>query len=332
MKALKKQFSNLFNLVGGVIVLITSCDLTSNVEKQPEVVLSTLEVKDITQTRAVTGGNIAVSGSTTIEVRGVCWSTRETPTIDDKRTEDGSGIGSYTSEITGLESGVKYYVRSYANYDGGTIYGSTLSFVTSSFVTEIVDVTNPITGKTWMDRNLGASRAATSSLDVEAYGNLYQWGRGSDGHEKRNSETTDTLSTRNSPGHGKFIQSHWDEEYYDWRSPQNPNLWQGVNGVNNPCPPGYRLPTREEFMEEMNSWKSKDADGAFASPLKLTLAGIRNPDGSSPFVGRGRDGQYWSSTVGEGIGAESIFIENEIAGRGSSVRGFGFSVRCIKGN
>ena len=42
-------------------------------------------------------------------------------------------------------------------------------------------VTNPITGRTWMDRNLGASQVATSYTDELAYGDLYQWGRLSDG-------------------------------------------------------------------------------------------------------------------------------------------------------
>ena len=46
------------------------------------------------------------------------------------------------------------------------------------------------TGQVWMDRNLGASRVATSSTDSAAYGDLYQWGRGTDGHEKRTSSTT----------------------------------------------------------------------------------------------------------------------------------------------
>ncbi len=42
--------------------------------------------------------------------------------------------------------------------------------------------------------------------------------------------------------------------HYDWRSPQNDNLWQGVNGINNPCPSGYRLPTEAELEAERLSW------------------------------------------------------------------------------
>jgi hypothetical protein len=125
-----------------------------------------------------------------------------------------------------------------------------------------------------MDRNLGASRAATSSTDTQAYGDLYQWGRAADGHQKRNSATTSSLSSSDTPGHGNFILA--PNSPYDWRSPQNTNLWQGVNGVNNPCPSGYRLPTEAELNAERLSWGSNNAAGAFASPLKLPVAGGRN--------------------------------------------------------
>jgi hypothetical protein len=62
--------------------------------------------------------------------------------------------------------------------------------------TAIVDVTNPTTGKTWMDRNLGASRVATDSTDALAYGDLYQWGRFADGHQCRDSDQTDVMRSR----------------------------------------------------------------------------------------------------------------------------------------
>ncbi|MCP4596812.1 FISUMP domain-containing protein, partial [Neptuniibacter sp.] len=136
--------------------------------------------------------------------------------------------------------------------------------MTLSFALNVTSVS----GKTWMDRNLGASQVATSSTDVAAYGDLYQWGRVTDGHEKRTSSTTSTLSSSDTPGHGYFITSN--SSPYDWRSPKNDMLWQGVNGINNPCPGGYRLPTKAEWEDEIGDWISPDAAGAFASPLKLT--------------------------------------------------------------
>ena len=72
-------------------------------------------------------------------------------------------------------------------------------------ITAVVEVTNPITGRTWMDRNLGAERAATSSTDALAFGDLYQWGRGADGHQCRNSGTISTISVLDQPGHDDFI-------------------------------------------------------------------------------------------------------------------------------
>jgi uncharacterized protein (TIGR02145 family) len=190
---------------------------------------------------------------------------------------------------------------------------------------EFYDVTNPTTGQTWIDRNLGASQVATSSTDADAYGDLYQWGRGPDGHEKRTSATTSTLSSSDTPGHGDFIT---DGSFppVDWRSPQNDNLWQGLSGTNNPCPCGYRLPTEAEWEAERQSWSSNDAAGAFASPLKLPVGGRRQYSGS--FYNVGSSGQYWSSTVDD---SESRYLGfGSDARMYSRYRAYGASVRCIK--
>ncbi|MDG1516992.1 MAG: hypothetical protein P8Q42_03105, partial [Flavobacteriales bacterium] len=107
------------------------------------------------------------------------------------------------------------------------------------------DVTNPSTGLTWMDRNLGAQRVALSSTDDKAYGDLYQWGRSADGHQCRTSSTTATNASDETPGDALFIYE--TSSPYDWLTTQNDNLWQGVDGTNNPCPGGYRLPTETEL-------------------------------------------------------------------------------------
>lgn len=195
-------------------------------------------------------------------------------------------------------------------------------------VTTIVDVFNPATGKTWMDRNLGASQVATSSTDAAAYGDLYQWGRCSDGHEKRTSGNTSTLSPSDTPGHGNFIKtSAWPE---DWRSPQNNSLWQGVGGTNNPCPTGYRLPTEAELDAERLSWATNNAAGAFGSPLKLTTAGERG-FGDAILYNADSYGIYWSSTV-NAANANNLTFWNAFSGAviSNQVRAHGESIRCIK--
>ena len=188
------------------------------------------------------------------------------------------------------------------------------------------DVTNPVTGKTWMDRNLGASQVATSSTDSLAYGDLYQWGRGSDGHQCRNSDTTSSLSNGDDPGHGDFITK--SSSPYDWRETRNNSLWQGVDGVNNPCPTGYRLPTKTEWEEEVESWTSEGHNGAYGSVLKLPMAGHRHLSNSS-LSGVGTIGYYWSSAFSV-TAASGLYFMNGSAGMGTYFRAYGHSVRCIK--
>jgi uncharacterized protein (TIGR02145 family) len=192
--------------------------------------------------------------------------------------------------------------------------------------TAIVEVINPVTGRIWMDRNLGASQVATSSSDAAAYGDLYQWGRFADGHQCRNSSTTIVTSNTDNPGHSYFVPSN--NYPYDWRVPQNDNLWQGVNGINNPCPSGYRLPTETELDAERLSWVTNNAAGAYASPLKWTLAGFRNfSDGG--LTDEGTYGIYWTSTVSSFYAA---YIQFDVTGAFMYIyyRAGGGSVRCIK--
>ncbi|MDD5760783.1 MAG: FISUMP domain-containing protein [Candidatus Pacebacteria bacterium] len=181
-------------------------------------------------------------------------------------------------------------------------------------------------GFCWMDRNLGASRVATAYDDSDAYGDLFQWGRLSDGHQNRTSGITTTLSDSDNPGHSKFIMSPWDP--VDWRSPQNNNLWQGVNGINNPCPSGWRLPTSNEWNTERASWSQQNYNGAYASALKLTAAGGRY-GGDGLLYNDGSDGCYWSSTV-DGTDASNLFFDGSNAHLSSEYRADGFSVRCLR--
>jgi hypothetical protein len=175
-----------------------------------------------------------------------------------------------------------------------------------------------------MDRNLGASRVATSSNDAQAYGDLYQWGRFADGHQCRNSPTTNTLSSTDQPLNGAFILTNSNPR--DWRSPQNNNLWQ-VGGLNNPCPNGYRLPSEIEWNVESASWSSLGNLGAFNSRLKLPSAGVRDGGGGSLF-NQGVTGYYWSSEIKDNRSGQARF--SSTVGIVSVVRADGASVRCIK--
>jgi uncharacterized protein (TIGR02145 family) len=205
------------------------------------------------------------------------------------------------------------------SYPAGTVNCSGTS-------TAVVDVTNPTTGKIWMDRNLGASQVAANSNDVNAYGDLYQWGRKGDGHQCRNSATTTTLSSTDVPGNNSFILSPTTP--YNWRSTQNTNLWQGVNGTNNPCPSGYRVPTETELNAERLSWSASTSVGAFSSPLKLPVGGFRSYNSGS-FSGVSSSGVYWTNTVSSNF-SRLLYFDLSSSSMNMNYRANGYSVRCIK--
>jgi uncharacterized protein (TIGR02145 family) len=172
----------------------------------------------------------------------------------------------------------------------------------------------------WLDRNLGARRVATAQGDADAYGDLYQWGRGADGHESRTSPTTTFLSSSDAPRHDNYIVTG-----SDWRDPKNDNLWQGVTGINNPCPAGFRVPTQTEWSIERNDWFKDDSWSAYSSPLRLALGGFRQTGLSQV----GSYGIYWSSTV-SGNQAYRLYFFSDGADIVPADRGEGCSVRCIK--
>lgn len=187
------------------------------------------------------------------------------------------------------------------------------------------EVYNPVTGKIWLNKNLGASQVATSPTDTAAYGDLYQWGRLTDGHEKRTSTTTSTLSNTDVPGHNKFIlHPNYPK---GWETSLTNNLWQGLNGTNNPCPSGYRIPTILEWEQERLSWGTNDASGAFTS-LKLPLAGFRSEINGQIFSA-GVQGSYWSQDPNGG-GSQYLYFNTGSAGNNFYGRATGASVRCIK--
>ncbi|PTQ92425.1 hypothetical protein C8P68_11225 [Mucilaginibacter yixingensis] len=104
--------------------------------------LTTTSISGITQTAAQSGGNVTAMGGGTVTAKGICWNTTGTPTISNIRTNDGSGLGAYTSSITSLTPGTTYYVRAYATNQAGTTYGSQVSFTTVAIMLPSVSATS----------------------------------------------------------------------------------------------------------------------------------------------------------------------------------------------
>ncbi len=93
--------------------------------------ITTTAVTSITAATASSGGNISSDGGAAVTARGVCWSTTVNPTVTlSTKTTDGTGIGTFTSAITGLTAATTYHVRAYATNSVGTAYGADVIFNT----------------------------------------------------------------------------------------------------------------------------------------------------------------------------------------------------------
>ncbi|RZM21302.1 MAG: hypothetical protein EOO88_33710 [Pedobacter sp.] len=194
------------------------------------------------------------------------------------------------------------------------------------------------TGRKWLDRNIGAERVAQSFQDYKAYGDLFQWGRSADGHQLITwtdfdkgipvSGTTLTRSTSDIVSNSSFIVT--EILPFDWRNPQNDNLWQTPVNNNAVCPVGWRIPTIDEWTNEDIS----DMEIGF-NRLKLTAPSDRGFSSGNLSV-PGLAGTYWGSTISSAnparVTAITIYKPGVSGGGINPVarRSNGYSVRCIK--
>lgn len=191
----------------------------------------------------------------------------------------------------------------------------------------------------FMCYNLGADQTEdpfTSS--AKTYGDWYQWGRKTDGHEKRGSgkaamattgDLDDNGQVKTTSKVGKFLTS--SASPYDWRSPQDNKLWGATKTVSDPCPTGWKVPTNAQWNDVLskNSTKKWETIGGYSlgEALFLPAAGIRPYDGTTNGVGT--HGYYWSSTISS---TNSYYLNFHSGGIYSNYnyRATGCSVRCVQ--
>jgi len=283
--------------------------------------------------------NVAVNGATSnvytptaagvykVEVTtGSCSSTSTTTTINTcGRTASGQMEVLETSSVLVSKDGVLN------NGKGVDSRGSILS------KPWVYGTVTTATGRIWLDRNLGATRVATSVTDAAGYGDYYQWGRPEDGHQAQyrinnnSSGFTNTKSSTSVPTNSLWIVP--TDNSNDWLSTPDNTLWAGANPATNPCPVGFRIPTESEWEAERITWSSNKAAGAFASPLKLTVPGMLTGFGSSgaTYTAKGSFGQYLTQSANTNGGARYFGIETNNAWFDQNYyKWHGMSVRCIK--
>lgn len=131
-------------------------------------VLLTAEITSITQISAVSGGNITDDKGGSVTSRGVCWGISENPTISDSKTSDASGIGLFTSSLTGLTGNTTYYVRAYATNSAGTQYGNQVNFKTSPLMPVLA--TETVSSITSASSNSGGTISSDGGASVTSRG------------------------------------------------------------------------------------------------------------------------------------------------------------------
>ena len=233
-----------------------------------------------------------------LEVNGQLKITGGAPGLNKILTSDASGLASWQETS--------------ANIDVGN-YGT---------------VVNPVTGKTWIDRDLGAIRIAQSWGDSSTLHDVYQWGRSQDGHEFKDSETTNTQATTWIADNGS---NDWDGKFIlsagNWLNSNDADLWKGTSAENNPCPSGFRIPTIAEWNQERLTWATQDRFGAFGSVLKLSYGYLHSSQFPTATVS---GGYYWSSTnLASSTSARVLFVNSSGVEIASYPKATGMKVRCI---
>ena len=298
-------------------------------------------------TEAILTGYIIDNGQKPVTETGIIWgSTAPTLTVYDGGVVSKIGAGTITTTITGLALAQIVYARAYAKMGTDLIYGNVEIYEHGIVITQ--------TGRKWMAYNVG-SNPAKSSNDVDAYNTLYQWGRTTDGHQVKTSTINkitvlSSLPTTYNAGivGTSFIQPYYGSggnpflyynatsdingsKYGDWLNPSNAQLWQGVYGINNPCPSGYRLPTASEFTAEVNKWASLNNTGAFNSKLKLSIGGFRLFNDPTA-ISTSTNGFYWTSTTGLNAAdvMKAYYLNTSNGTLSLGYKANGYAVRCIK--
>ncbi len=330
--------------------------------------INTSSVTEITTNTAKSGGNITDDGGASVTSRGVVWSTLENPEIDDKEgiTEDGSGLGEFTSEMENLQPATTYYIRAYATNIKGTAYGEQKSFKTERETGTFVDQRDGqeyewvrIGDQVWMAENLKylpEVSPGSAGSETNPHYSVY-------GYE--GTDVSEAVATDNYNNYG--VLYNWPAAM-DGASSSSANP-SGVQGV---CPAGWHLPSDAEWTELTDyvvsqgypnvGYKPNGAGNALKScrqvdsPLGGECATSEHPRwnsggtyygtdqfgfsalpggqrcslGGFDFIGR--YGHWWSSTESytDAAWVRAMYSNTGDVPRGGYVKEHSLSVRCLR--
>jgi uncharacterized protein (TIGR02145 family) len=294
-------------------------------------ILTTTTIGSITSTTAVSGGNITSDGGGAITARGVCWGTATAPLATGLHTTETGTTGTFTSNLTGLTSNTKYYIRAYATNGAGTAYGDEKSFTTEQLKDADGNVYTTVTIGTqvWMGENL-----KTTKLN--------------DGTEIPNVTDPTTWENLTTLGYGWYNNDANTYKtpygaYYNWYSVNTGKL----------CPPGWHVPTDNDVtilvtylggadiaggkLKETgtNHWLTPNTGATNETGFLALPGGTYNSSGYFDQMGRvgvwwyiknSSPDETWWFNIWNGDTKFNMFS----GGTFYAYKATGFSVRCLK--
>jgi uncharacterized protein (TIGR02145 family) len=317
-------------------------NFTTNSVQLPAV--STTVISAITSSTASSGGTISSDGGGTITAKGVCWSTSQNPTISlPTKTNNGSGITGFGSNISGLFPGTTYFVRAYATNSAGTSYGQQISF--NSVLADIegnVYTSVTIGTQVWMRENLKTSKYRNGDF-IPTSLSASQW-------------TSTNMGAYEIYNNDPINNNYYGKLYN----------WYAVADARGLCPVGWHIPTDyewyilENFVDPTindpnltlfrgidigqklkavsNLWNNTFANNL--SGFSALPGGYRSTNSSATFYQLSNSGYWWSlsednltncGTAGGGCAwYRTLFSQNSYSVRQSTGKRNGYSVRCLK--
>ena len=315
----------------------------------------TLEVMDVSASMATVTGNVTAAGGASITARGVCWSTAQNPTLNDSHTDDGNGLGIFTSHITGLTPDTTYYVRAYATNSAGTAFGEQRSFTTRPPFYCGIDTVTDYDGNVYQTVEIGQQCWLKENLRTTHYADGTEIPVGTGLSENIAYRYYPNNSSSNVPNYGYM---------YNWTATMHGESSSNANpsGVQGICPPGWHVPSKAEFEQLINFVSSQsqyvcdnnNIARALAAPLgwlcwsdddyicyPAYYTWLSNATGYSALpAGQwsgsandfGRVCTFWSSTsdvINGNLSAFPFVVGDGVDINGSHLKAYAHSVRCL---
>ena len=301
-------------------------------------VVTTSTVTGISATVATTGGHVTADGGAAVTGRGVAYGTTAGPTTAGTITSDGTGMGIFSSQLSGLTGSTQYYVRAYATNAVGTAYGSEVTFATTFFGPQACPgnpIMTDVDGNNYNTVQIGTQCWTQSNLKVSKYRN---------GAAIPTGLTNSTWASTTAGAYAVYNNDPANDGLYG--KLYNYHTVTDSRGL---CPTGWHVPTDGDWTNlattlggssvagvALKSTASQPTPGGWLAPN----TGANNSSGFTAmpggyritgglFYALGYTGAWWSSSLSGSVAYRNLSNNSGAMPFGYTSPSEGYSVRCL---